>query len=366
MGEDEVIRSWHDTSQIVVRVFSTSPHHPKFWVMSSYTPQTNLSLERSRLIGMMLGGISYGVFLLLTVQAVTALMQRPRNGQKIADHRRALLCYIFITFVLGTISFACNAKYTEMIWIDLRDAPGGPTALIENVMNYRVNVLAISWQASLPIHLQIVLTLYRCFIIWDWARRVMIPMATLYIAMIAVAILVLIQAGTGVMYYNINTTLVYLTFQVGLTVFYTILVAIRLLAIRKRMKQAIPEYDSSTYDTMILMVVESAMSYFVYIIIFIVAFALHSDSISTLCFLSINQVQGITQLFIIIRVARGRAVTSQGSNRGTTAPTALAFAGTASDATGGIDVARVAKPEQDSVQSHSVSEKVAEVQVYIA
>ncbi|KAG0692947.1 hypothetical protein DFH29DRAFT_1007880 [Suillus ampliporus] len=328
--------------------------------MSSYTPQTNLSLERSRLIGMMLGGISYGVFLLLTVQAVTALMQRPRNGQKIADHRRALLCYIFITFVFGTISFACNAKYTEMIWIDLRDAPGGPSALIVNAMNYRVNVLAISWQVSLPIHLQIVLTvsssgyvmecsmqgllLYRCFIIWDWRRRVMIPVATLYIALIAVALLVLVQAGTGAMYYNINTTLAYLSFQVGINVSYTVLVSIRLLAIRRQMKQAIAEYDSSTYNTIILMVVESAMAYCVYVIIFIVAFALHSDSVSTVCFLSICQVQGITQLFIIIRVARGRAVTSQGSARGTTAPTALAFAGTTSDATGGIDVAQVAKP----------------------
>ncbi|KAG2135848.1 hypothetical protein DEU56DRAFT_390303 [Suillus clintonianus] len=91
--------------------------------MSSYTPHTNLSLERSRLIGMVLGGVSYGAYLLLTVQAVTALMQRPRNGEKIANNRRVLLCYTLITFVLGTTAFACNTKYTVMIWIDLRDAP---------------------------------------------------------------------------------------------------------------------------------------------------------------------------------------------------------------------------------------------------
>src|SRR6267154_6610532 len=94
-----------------------------------------------------------GVFLLLTVQATTALIQRPRHESKITYPRRELLFYIFITFLLGTISFAANAKYTEMIWIDLRDAPGDPVALIMNVLSYRINILAISWSAPFPIYL---------------------------------------------------------------------------------------------------------------------------------------------------------------------------------------------------------------------
>jgi hypothetical protein len=86
-----------------------------------------------------------GGFLILTVQAAIALVQRPRHGGKIADHRFSLLAYVFITFILGTIGFAANAKYTEVIWIDLRDAPGGPSRLIEEEMNYSINVVAISW-----------------------------------------------------------------------------------------------------------------------------------------------------------------------------------------------------------------------------
>lgn len=72
---------------------------------------------------------------------------------------------------------------------------------------------------------------------------------------------------------------------------YTILVAKRLLSIRCQMKQALVEYDSSTYDTIILMVVESAMIYGVFIVVYIVAFTVHSNSLTTLCFLSIVQVQ---------------------------------------------------------------------------
>ncbi|OJA14999.1 hypothetical protein AZE42_07803, partial [Rhizopogon vesiculosus] len=108
--------------------------------MSSDTPSTDLWLERSRLAGMMLAAVSYGGFFILTVQAASSLMQRPRNGGKIADNRLWLLFYIFITFVLGTVGFAANAKYTEMIWIDLRDAPGGPVALIENELDYSINI----------------------------------------------------------------------------------------------------------------------------------------------------------------------------------------------------------------------------------
>ncbi|KAG1772606.1 hypothetical protein EV702DRAFT_976615 [Suillus placidus] len=330
--------------------------------MSSYIPQTNLPLERSRLVGMMLGSVSYGAYLLLTVQAVTALVRRPRPGQKIANNRRALLCYTLIAFTLGTIAFACNIRYTEMIWIDLRDMPGGPTALIENATHYRINYVAICCGYLTAWFMQALL-LYRCFVMWDWARRVMIPMVALYIGMIAVAIVILVQAGTGTIFYNINIAPAYLIIQVVLTVLYTTLVTRRLLVIRGQMRQAMAEYDSSTYDTVILMLAESAMSYTVFLIIFIIAFAVDSNTLTTICFLSINQVQGITQLFIIIRVARGRAVTNDWATRATAAPTSLAFAGTVSIVAEGTNVAQAARPEQDSVESYSISAEAAKAGV---
>ncbi|KAG1736649.1 uncharacterized protein EDB91DRAFT_500893 [Suillus paluster] len=328
--------------------------------MVSYTPQTNLWLERSRLDGMVLAGVSYGIFFLLTVLAGIALMQRPRYGVKIADHRSALLFYIFITFVLGTVCFAANTKFTEMIWIDLRDAPGGPAALIEDEMKYRINVLAICCGQVQEWFMQALL-LHRCFVIWNWTRRVMIPMITLYIAMIVVSISSLIQGSTGTVYYQINVITAYLCIQVGITVIYTTLVVHRLLAMRKQMKRAMAQYDSSTYDTIVLMVVESAGLYSVFAIIFIIAFALHLNGITTICYLSIASVQGIAQLFIILRVARGRAVTHEWPSRATAVPTAILFAGTVSDTAEKPNEEQMAGPEQDVVQTYSISAKAAEV-----
>jgi len=103
-------------------------------------------------------------------------------------------------------------------------------------------------------------------------------------------IVFVIQANTGAIWYNMNSVLSYLCIEVGFTVIYTILVTKRLLGMRHKMKQLFGEYDSSTYDTVVLMVIESAMLYSPFAIIFIVSFALHSDVVN-LCFLSISHVQ---------------------------------------------------------------------------
>ncbi|KAG0697048.1 hypothetical protein DFH29DRAFT_174173 [Suillus ampliporus] len=333
--------------------------------MSSNTPQTNLSFERYRLDGMMLLCAFYGIFLLLTVQAFTALMQRPRCGGKIADNRRALIFYVLITFVLGTISTAMNAKYTEIIWIDDRNAPGGPLALIEKYMSSRLNVVALACGQIQEWFMQALL-LHRCFVIWNWTRWVMVPMITLYIIMIVLSILVMTEASVGASFYSNMIELAYLCIEVGLTVIYTILVTNRLFVMRRRMKQVLAQYDSSTYDTIALMIIESAALYSVFAIVFIISFALGARGIATMCFMSIGKIQGIAQLFIIIRVARGRAVTHQWTTRVTqvTIPTAIAFAGTKSHTSEGIDHERMARPEcpgsPDVVHLYSTSEKATE------
>jgi len=104
------------------------------------------------------------------------------------------------------------------------------------------------------------------------------------------SIIVLIQANTGAIWYNINAELVYLCIGTGLTVIYTLLVTNRLLFMRSLMKQVMQEHDSSIYNTVVLMVIESAILYSALAIIFIVSFALHSN-ISNLCFLSFSHVQ---------------------------------------------------------------------------
>ncbi|KAH0826424.1 hypothetical protein J3R83DRAFT_5399 [Lanmaoa asiatica] len=311
--------------------------------MSSYAPDADLWLERSRLDGMLLSAASYGIFFLLTIQATVALTQRPRYGGPIAHHRWVLMSYVWITFALATVGFAGNARYTEMIWIDLRDAPGGPTALILDELNYWVNMMALACYYIMEWFMQALL-LYRCFILWDWKKYIVIPMSTLFAAMVGtypsppMSILVLAECS-GTIFYNINFQLVYLCLQVGLTVFYTLLVAGRLFIVRKQMRDTLGKEHIRPYETAVITVVESAALYSVLGIIFIFSFAFHSN-ISNLVFTSVSHVQGIAQLLIIIHVARGRAFQYAYSTRPAHSPTSIAFVGTLGSKDGTTELER--------------------------
>ncbi|KAG1857087.1 hypothetical protein F4604DRAFT_1931630 [Suillus subluteus] len=245
--------------------------------MSSQVPQTNLSIEQFRLDGMMVACAFYGVFFFLTVQTWIVIMQQPRYGGQIADHRRALLFYVFITFVLGTINFGMNA----------------------NACHVHLQTSSIDTPSSGHIQgwfLQALL-LYRFFVIWNWSRWVMVPMITLYVAMIGLSITVLYQAGTNGSFYNNPIDLAYLCIEVGQTVIYTILVTNRLFVMRGRMKPIMAQYDSSTYDAIRPSWSSSVQRY---------------TRSSLLRFLSIGKIQGIAQLFIIIPIARGGQLHASG------------------------------------------------------
>ncbi|KAF9237211.1 hypothetical protein BU15DRAFT_76117 [Melanogaster broomeanus] len=253
--------------------------------------------------------VSYGkcIFFILTIQATIALTHKPRGETKVAEYRWMVLSYVWITFILATISFGGNAKFAEMIWIDLRDAPGGPTAIIDNEV------------VILDKHDGVIL-LHRCFLVWDRQNYIVMPM-TIRLSSYAMSILNLAESS-GTTSYAFDTQLAYLSLQVGLTVIYTILVSGRLLAVRKQMQAVLGKEQIDTYETVITMVVASATMYCALEVIFIFSFALHSN-VSNLVFLAISHVQGISQLLIIIRVCRGRAVEKEW--QATHSPTPIAF-----------------------------------------
>ena len=55
-----------------------------------------------------------------------------------------MYAYIIITFILATMGFACNARYTEDIWINFRyTTDRSPEDLIINEFDYWWNIMAI-------------------------------------------------------------------------------------------------------------------------------------------------------------------------------------------------------------------------------
>ncbi|TFK49734.1 hypothetical protein OE88DRAFT_1662365 [Heliocybe sulcata] len=275
--------------------------------MSSSTPDTDLWLERSRLNGMLLGAVSYGILLTLTLQCIKILSQRPKTERCRAfiNRRWILGAYVLATFVLATLGFAANAKYTQTIWIDERNAPGGPAALIELELNDKINMLALACYYVMSWFMDALL-LHRCCTIWGWRWFVVAIMSLLFLGDIAACILVLERSGKGAVFYSNNIQLAYLCISVSLNIVYTFLVVGRLLAMRSQIRAVLGDEHSKTYTSIAAMIVESASMYTVLGILFIAAFAKGSN-ITNLIFLSISHVQGIAQLLIIRRVATGRA-----------------------------------------------------------
>jgi len=73
--------------------------------------------------------------------------------------------------------------------------------------------------------------------------------------------------------------------------------------------------------------------------------------------------QGIAQLFIILRVAKGRSVTREWSTRAAAAPTTVEFSRSVMDGTEKSKDEQITGPEHTSVQTYSVSEKTVDTDV---
>jgi hypothetical protein len=145
-----------------------------------------------------------------------SLLQKPKHRlHNSAVERRSrwlLLLYVFVTFALATVGTAANAKYSQIIWIDLRDSGEEPNELIIKELDFWINRMALTRYAlSITNHheanLVIVkllcneldprptlsmsyvapsgnftnylLKLHRCFVIWNWNVPVIILMSGL-------------------------------------------------------------------------------------------------------------------------------------------------------------------------------------------
>jgi len=269
-------------------------------------PPSDPWLERSRLDGQTLNSFTYGIFFLLTIRASISV-SRGRKSTRVKLnklHARILLGYIAITFLLGTIGFGANARYTEDIWINFRGDNWDPAFLITNEFNYWYNRLAID-SNFIMVWLMNLLLLYRCFVIWAYNRWVVALMTAVYLAIVALSTAVMISAENSAIFFNLHTHLSFLVLSCTFNLLFTVLVTTRLLLVRNQVKRLLGAEHASPYTSITATLVESASLYFVFDVIFVVTFAIHSN-VENLILLENCLIQGIAQLLIIIRVAKGR------------------------------------------------------------
>lgn len=106
---------------------------------------------------------------------------------------------------------------------------------------------------------------------------------------------------------TLNFGIPYWSISAGLNILVTSLIVARLFAIRRRTKAVLSASHSKTYTSIAAMLVESAALYSVTALIFIVTYARNSN-VQNLILPLLGQVQAISPLLIMWRVARGQAI----------------------------------------------------------
>ncbi|KAF8518274.1 hypothetical protein BU17DRAFT_48856 [Hysterangium stoloniferum] len=271
---------------------------------------TDLWLERAHFSGIILAAVSYGAFVVLTLQALMAIFRTPkrrvpRQITRFLQSRFALLAYLISTLVLATVGVAVNIYYSQIVWIDSRGSQR-PETLISNGLAYWQNVTALSCYYMMSWILDVLL-IHRCFVIWNRSIYVALFMSTMLLVNLIMGILTLVTSTKGIEFGFIKYQLGYLIVSVSTTFLYTILIVGRLLLFRRQVVSVFGKDHSSIYVSVATMIVESAAPYSIICMFYVVTFAIHSNAIH-LVFLCITHAQGIAQLPIIIRVAEGKAI----------------------------------------------------------
>jgi hypothetical protein len=104
------------------------------------------------------------------------------------------------------------------------------------------------------------------------------------------SIMVLVVAQTGARSAYMNFQLAYYSLLFSTNIMYTLLVAGRLLAIRREIKALLGPEHSKIYTSVAAMIVESAALHAIVGVIFIAALALHSN-VQNLVSLSVSHIQ---------------------------------------------------------------------------
>ncbi|KAF7368384.1 hypothetical protein MVEN_00160200 [Mycena venus] len=275
------------------------------------TPPSDPWLERSRLDGMILDGFTYGIFFLLSVQAGIAVYNGTKTTRvKLNKWRaRGLMAYVLVTFLLGTVGFAANARYTEDIWINFRGTPDwDPAFLITHEFDFWYNRLAVDTNLVM-VWLMNLLLLYRCFVIWNYNRWVVTLMTCVYLTVIGLTTATMVSAGNSAVFFNLDAQMAFLVMSCTFNLLFTTLVSTRLLTMRNQIKSLLGPEHALTYTSVTATLVESAAVYFVFDVLFVVTFSIHSN-VENLILLENCLIQGIAQLLIIKRVAQGNEIDS--------------------------------------------------------
>ncbi|KAL5526074.1 hypothetical protein ACEPAG_7412 [Sanghuangporus baumii] len=287
-------------------------------VTSSFAPPgesgSDLWEERSNFAGVVLSSVAYGIHLTIYLFVLHHLVKYPTQRAGASSVRAriswGLVAYITWNFILGTFGIAAESKFNEMTFIDDRNFPGGPNGFVSAEYGNFINIFGtvayviLNWFAD-------GLVIYRFWLIYNFNYWIALIPCLLLLGSFSMGVILLFQLTQPNANLWTKTTLnfgiPYWSISISLNILVTLLIVGKLYFIRRRTRAVLSTHHSRTYTSIAAMLVESAALYSGTALIFLISYARNS-MVQNLVLPVLGQVQAISPLLIMWRVARGQAI----------------------------------------------------------
>ncbi|KAF9224675.1 hypothetical protein BS17DRAFT_702437 [Gyrodon lividus] len=293
---------------------------------SSYArdePSGSIFADETWLQGALLSCIFFGIEITLAAMSFYSIFKQigPTNRRP----NIGFMVYICVLFALTTAAQGLSSQFIQMGFITHRDYPGGPSEFFNGEYSTPSN-LAATILLVCANWLMESLLVWRCKVICSSGE------GSLRIILIIPCLLLIAAFVTGglFIYHILNSapptsyTLAYSGTSLLLNVTATAIIVGRLLVHRRRVAQLFGPGHGSHYSNAAAMLIESASLYTGFLLLIIVPFAINSP-VSNMFQQVVAQVQSISSLLIIFRIAQGKAWTNAtGWAMGSTTTTVLA------------------------------------------
>ncbi|KAH7921922.1 hypothetical protein BV22DRAFT_1049252 [Leucogyrophana mollusca] len=271
----------------------------------SWTPDetpAQLAIETAWIQGYVLSGVGYGVALVLFAICTHTLWTRIRHRRTRSD--TYLFVYVLIAFGLGTATFATNAKFIQLAFVNNRNFPGGPGAYTVAMFSVPVNIASSATYvlASCYGAVRSCTRIAECSLgLLQWAFQ------AYYFSALSSSSPPSSPYQDTVM--GFNFTLPFFSAALAFNIVIALMIVARLLYCRRclsRISGPGSNVNVALYTSLTAIIVESASLYSVGYLLFIIPFAMNNAFVNApMQFLA--EMETIASLLIIYRVMQGKA-----------------------------------------------------------
>ncbi|KAI0690661.1 hypothetical protein C8T65DRAFT_745725 [Cerioporus squamosus] len=248
----------------------------------------------------------YGMALLLYFQTATQMLKLRKSERTSMD--KFMMGFVTVLLVLNTIYWSAQVYFGEMMWITHADYPGGPDAYLSAY----TSVWYQTWGTTACIASNLMsdaLLTYRCFVIWNSKRVVILP-GIIWFSSLAFGVGLLYESGRPSGEYFVGVTTIFVTAYTASTFAFNVLVTSlicgRIIFVGRSMR-AYGAADMKVYAGTVAVVVESALPFTIFSVVYLITYAMGSGIAYAFSFYAMFTF--ISPLMITSRVISRRAWT---------------------------------------------------------